>query len=97
MVSDRAGIASLDYLLGPRFRGRGLATTALRTLVTHLFSATPLHRLEIQPDVRNAPSCAVAERLGFRREGVLRDRLLYTDGRGDQAVYALLRSDLAPR
>ena len=95
LVSGRAGIASLDYLLGPAFRGHGWMTRALDALVTHLFETTRLHRLEIQPDVENAPSCAVAERLGFRREGVLRDRLLYADGRGDQAVYALLRSDRA--
>jgi RimJ/RimL family protein N-acetyltransferase len=92
-VSPGAGIAGLDYLLGPRFRRRGLATTALRALVRHLFETTSLHRLEIQADAANAPSLALAERLGFRREGVLRDRLRYADGRADQAVYGLLRED----
>lgn len=93
LVSARAGIASLEYALGPAFRGRGVLTRALGALVAHLFSTTSLHRLEIQADAENAPSCALAERLGFRREGVLRDRLVYADGRGDQAVYALLRSE----
>lgn len=96
VLSDRAGIVTLDYLLAPAFRGRGLATRALAALVGHLFANTAVHRIEIQPDVANAASCAVAERLGFTREGVLRDRLLYADGRGDQAVYARLRSDGAP-
>ncbi|NNL65812.1 MAG: GNAT family N-acetyltransferase [Myxococcales bacterium] len=97
LLSSSAGIASVDYLLGPRFRGRGLATAAVGAFIDHLFRSTPLHRIEINPDVENKPSCAVADRLGFRREGVLRERLHYADGYGDQAVYALLRRDWAER
>lgn len=97
LLSTRAGIASIDYLLGPRFRGRGLATAAVGAFIDHLFRSTPLHRIEINPDVDNKPSCALADRLGFRREGVLRERLHYSDGYGDQAVYALLQQEWAAR
>ncbi len=96
IANRTAGIGSIDYLLGPAFRGRGVLTRAASALVAYAFESVGLHRLEILPDVENARSRAVAERLGFRLEGVLRDRLLYADGRGDQAIYALLRSEWAP-
>ena len=53
-----------------------------------------LNRLEIRTDVENAPSRAVAERLGFHYEGTLRQSYRVTDERySDDAVYSLLRSD----
>jgi len=40
----------------------------------------------------------VLERAGFRREGILRDRLPTADGgRTDDLLYALLPGDLTPR
>ncbi len=100
-LRDReASIAGLDYLLGPRDRGRGLVTRAGRFVVARAFEEHGFERLEILVDAANQPSCRVAERLGFVREGVLRARLAYPGFRGDQVVYGQLRSEwraLAPR
>jgi len=44
-------------------------------------------------DPLNTRSVRLVERLGFKREGRLRERYLYKEGRRDELVYGLLRSD----
>ncbi len=85
--------ASIDYMLAPAFRGRGVMTKACRALIGYAFRTYPLNRVEISPDVVNVKSCAIPERLGFTREGVLRQMVSYGDFLGDIAVYSLLRSE----
>jgi ribosomal-protein-serine acetyltransferase len=89
--------AEIGYWLDQAHHGRGIMTSAVAALVDHAFAALRLNRLEIRTDVQNAPSRAVAERLGFRYEGTLRQAYRVTDERySDDAVYSLLLSDRAP-
>ena len=81
---------SIGYWLGERFTGRGLVTDAVRAYTRQAFEAWELHRMELRAAVENAPSRAVAERLGFRLEGVLRGAQVVGDRRYDLAVYAAL-------
>lgn len=74
-------------------RGRGLTTRAVRLLVDYLFMSTTLNRLEIRADVRNRGSIRVAEKLGFRCEGIARGAAFARDEYVDFAVYALVRPD----
>jgi len=62
-------------------------------LVDHAFGAWRLHRVEIRAGVENARSRAIPERLGFRREGVLREAERVGDRYVDQVVYAVLAGD----
>ena len=73
-------------------------TSAVAVLVDHAFDSLHLNRLEIRTDIENARSRAVAERLGFRYEGTLRQSYRVTDERySDDAVYSMLASDAARR
>lgn len=74
-------------------RGKGYATEAVGLLVDYLFSRFPTERVAAFTDVENVPSQRVLERLGFRREGVLR-HAYFRDGRfGDFALYGILRDE----
>jgi RimJ/RimL family protein N-acetyltransferase len=81
------------YVLAPAARGRGVATRALRLLTRWGFEELGLERIELRIDVDNAGSIAVAERAGYRREGVLRWLHVKDGYRADTSVWARLRSD----
>lgn len=89
---DRAqGRAEIGYSLHRDWQGRGLAGEALRLVLHYLFEAMQLRRLEADADPRNAASCRLLERLGFVREGLLRERWDVNDELCDSAIYGLLR------
>ncbi len=83
-------VAEIGYWLCPEARGRGVATRALRLLSAWTLRETDIARLQLQTDVENVASQAVAERAGFTREAVLRD---YMDNRGtrrDSVMFSLI-------
>jgi ribosomal-protein-serine acetyltransferase len=82
--------AEVGYWLGEQFAGRGLATRAAHWAVDRLFRVERLHRVEMQCGVENRASRAVAERLGFRPEGVRRESHWITDRFVDHVMYAML-------
>ena len=84
---------SLGYWLDARVRGRGLMTACCRAFLDHLFGELQLERVEIRCATGNAKSCAIPERLGFRREGVLRRVEKVGDRYNDLVVWSLLREE----
>jgi RimJ/RimL family protein N-acetyltransferase len=84
------GVAELGYGLRASWRGRGLATRAVRLVADWAFTEARLGRLELGAAVGNLPSQLVAERAGFRREGVARLRLTTSaGGRTDEVRFGL--------
>jgi RimJ/RimL family protein N-acetyltransferase len=79
----------IGYWLLPEARGRGVASRAVRRLADHVFSRG-LVRLEAVVRPPNEASIRVLERLGFEREGCLRQLLRYGEGRSDAYLYCLL-------
>ena len=76
-------------------RGRGYGTGAVRLMCARLFDQEDAHRVSLTTDVENAPMRALAERLGFRLEGVLRSFMPSGDERRDYTLYAVTRDDWA--
>jgi RimJ/RimL family protein N-acetyltransferase len=66
------GCLEIGVLLFPEHRGRGVGTAAQRLLVEYLFATTLVNRLQAVTDLENLAEQRVLERIGFRREGVLR-------------------------
>lgn len=88
---------ALGYWLGREFEGRGIMTRSCRALVEHAFRGYRLDRVEIRAAAENHRSRAVAERLGFRREGfVHRAEWLY-DHFVDHVVYGMSAEEWAAR
>lgn len=87
-----SGAASLGYFVDRQHEGRGLVTRAGAWMTQQAFERG-VHRVSIQAAAGNQRSRAVAERLGYRFEGLARDSLVYPDRREDRAVYARLVTD----
>ncbi|HSX21210.1 MAG TPA: GNAT family N-acetyltransferase, partial [Gaiellaceae bacterium] len=92
--NDDRDVAEVGYWLRSDARGRGLATRAL-VLVSRIAFVEGAARLQLRAAVGNDASRRVAEKAGFRLEGVLRSahwspRL---QRRLDWAMYSLLPSD----
>ena len=64
---------------------------AQRMLVDYLFKFTVAHRLEALTDAANVAERKALERVGFQREGVLREVAFRHGSWRDAVIYALLR------
>jgi len=85
--------AELGFALRRAAWGQGLATEAVTALLHFCFETLGLHRLEADVDPDNARCLRLLERLGFRREGHLRERWHDAGGARDAVVLGLLRSE----
>jgi RimJ/RimL family protein N-acetyltransferase len=85
--------AELGYLTVAAARGRGVAVRAVDLLTRWAFDELGVLRVELRIDVENAASERVAERAGYRRDGVLRNVYFKEGARCDLGVWSRLSSD----
>jgi len=85
--------ADIGYALAFDAWGQGYMGEALAALVGHGFDELGLNRLEADIDPRNLASARALGRLGFREEGLLRERWIVEGEVSDSAIWGLLRSD----
>jgi ribosomal-protein-alanine N-acetyltransferase len=65
--------AEIGYVLHPDYRGRGLATEAVRAVMAFGFDELSLHRISARYMVENERSRRLMERVGMTFEGVSRE------------------------
>jgi ribosomal-protein-serine acetyltransferase len=94
-VSWQHRSTTIGYWLAESAQGRGVMTLAVRALANHAFETWQLNRVEIRAGVENTRSQAIPERLGFHREGVLREAEHVGGRYVDQAVFAMLAREWA--
>ncbi len=85
--------AALGYCLDDAAWGQGYATEAARALLQWAFDTLSLNRVQAETDTRNAASARVLEKLGFVREGTLREDCIVDGEVSDSWVFGLLRRD----
>ncbi|HEU4769685.1 MAG TPA: GNAT family N-acetyltransferase [Pyrinomonadaceae bacterium] len=87
------GRAEIGYALGRPYWGNGYMNEALNAVLLHAFDVVKLRRLEADVDPRNAHSIRTLERLGFQREGFLRERWHVEGEIQDAFFYGLLERE----
>jgi ribosomal-protein-alanine N-acetyltransferase len=89
----RSKRVSIGYIIEPSRQRQGIGGEAVSAMLDFCFGELGLHRAQafIHPD--NSASIALAEKLGFRREGLLRDNLRVGELWRDDLLYALLVTD----
>lgn len=88
---------SIGYWVAQAHQGQGLVTRGCRALLAYLFGELGLNRVEIGCAPGNTKSAAIPERLGFVREGLLRQPEWLYDHYVDHVVYGLLASEWRQR
>lgn len=83
----------IGYWIDKSEEGKGIVSTACKILIEYAFGELGLNRIEIRSSTSNFRSAAIPERLGFVKEGILRQSE-FRDGRlHDFAVYGLLADE----
>ncbi len=85
--------AEIGYGMASAMWGRGLMHEALHKLVGYAFDSLALHRIEADIDPRNTGSARSLQRLGFLKEGHLRERWIIDGVISDTDLYGLLRRE----
>jgi len=82
--------AEVGYGIAPAHWRQGYMSEAVGALLDFAFGELQLHRVEADIDPRNTASARSLERLGFTREGLLRERWIVGSEVSDTALYGLL-------
>lgn len=89
----------LGYILTPRYHRQGYMSEAVGALVRHGFARAAIHRVVAHCNPENTASWKLLERVGFRREGLLRQNIFFRQNAlGEPSwtntyVYAMLESE----
>ncbi|WP_088006128.1 GNAT family N-acetyltransferase [Indiicoccus explosivorum] len=83
----------VGYWVDSRYEGKGYVSEAVGRIAQFAFEDLGANRVEIRCDTENVRSRAVAERLGFDLEGILRKDSLSITGEGlrDTCIYAKVK------
>jgi len=85
--------AEIGYALGRPYWRQGYMQETLKAVINYAFAELNFHRLEADVDPRNDASVRTLERLGFQREGYLRERWQVNGEIQDAFFYGLLQPD----
>jgi RimJ/RimL family protein N-acetyltransferase len=89
-------LAELGFTFARDHQGQGYATEAVGAVVQYGFQKLEMHRLCSRTDARNLRARRLLERLGFRREGELRECIWFKGAWATDLMYAHLASDWRP-
>jgi len=93
-IERAQGRCKLGYLIGEKeLWGRGFATEAVRAAVAHAFGPLGLRRIGAGVYATNPASIRVLEKVGFRREGVLRSHVRRGDAFVDEILFGILAGE----
>lgn len=84
---------NIGYWLGESYNGRGIMTKSCKAFVNYAFEQLKLNRVEIRCAEKNDRSRGIPERLGFVREGMIREAEWLYDHYVDHVVYGMLAAD----
>jgi RimJ/RimL family protein N-acetyltransferase len=92
-LHDNLMQAEIGFTVAAAYQRRGFAVEAVTAVLDRLFREQGLHKVAGECDARNKPSAALLERLGFTREGLLREQTFLKGEWTDDLIYGLLAGE----
>jgi [ribosomal protein S5]-alanine N-acetyltransferase len=92
-ISHMMNYAEIGYGVGQTHHNQGIATSAITAMINKAFSESSLRKLMAFVHDKNIPSCRVLEKLGFAREGLLREHYIINGLPENEVLYGLLKQE----
>lgn len=92
-ISRQSRVGEVGYWIRSSETSQGVATEATARILAVAFDELALHRVVLRIAVGNRPSERVAEKLGFTREGLLRQELQVNGVWMDHSIWGLLEDE----
>lgn len=92
-INPRNRSAEFGYTINPKSRNQGLGTKMLITAIDYLLTTTELNKLYCQTAAFNIASVKLLDKLGFHRDGILREHHELDGKLWDDYIYSILRSE----
>ncbi|WP_058308187.1 GNAT family N-acetyltransferase [Gracilibacillus massiliensis] len=86
-------IVYIGYWLGEDYQGKGIMTRVARGLTEYAFNEMQFNKVVIEAATENKKSRSIPERLGFTKEGCLRQAEWIHDHYVDHAFYGMLAEE----
>jgi RimJ/RimL family protein N-acetyltransferase len=83
----------IGYALVPSERGKGYCSEAAQIMVDYLFLSKDTVRIQAHANVRNVASQRVLEKVGFKKEGIVRKSVFVRGEWRDRYLYSILREE----
>lgn len=92
-INDRNKSAEFGYVINPLFKGKGFGIKMVRDFLDYVFTKTDFNRLYAQTASFNTASCKMLERLGFVKDGILREHHELDGKFYDDFIYSILKKE----
>jgi len=89
--------AQIGYWIAKDYEGRGIVTASLKVFLDFLFQKAGLNKIEIHFSPSNKRSASVAEKLGARVEGIIRESTLRNGIIEDVVMAGILKTEWTMR
>jgi len=95
IINHEAKIVEVGFLLKQSAQGKGIASRALELLNKYAFFELKFNKIVAYCSVHNTGSYHLLEKLGFVREGCLKQNTLLNNNYVDDYVYGLCKSAIS--
>ena len=85
--------ASIGYWIATEWMGQGVVTSACKAVIDYSFNRLGLNRIEIRAGTENYKSQAIPQRLGFKKEGIIRQGEFVNNRFIDLFVFSMLKEE----
>jgi RimJ/RimL family protein N-acetyltransferase len=86
-------LLEIGYAVIPSERGKGYCSEAVQIMVDYLFLSKDIVRVQAHTDVRNVASQRVLEKIGFKKEGMVRKSSFVRGEWRDRRLFSILREE----
>lgn len=86
-------LTTIAYSLEPTERGKGYGTEAVQIMVDYLFLSKDIPCIQATVHIKNLASQRVLEKVGFKKEGIIRKRFYIRGEWNNQVLFSILKDE----